>query len=156
MLRRILLVTAGATSLVLAGGPAKAVDMQPGLWELTTKVDRNGAVSTRPPRSRCITPEAANAARAKTDFDISAGAKARLSARFGQDACKLIDTKNSQVLTTWRLQCTGSPRVEQEGTARFDNPRHYVLVIRTSMTVLNKTLTSVLTTEGQHKGECPR
>lgn len=130
--------------------------MQPGLWELTTKVDRDGAVSTRSPRFRCVSAEAANAARTKTDFDLSGGTRAMLSARFGSDACKLIDARNTRDMMTWRLRCTGSPRAEQEGTARFDNPRHYTLIVRTSMTAADKTVTSVATTEGRHKGECPR
>ena len=147
----------GATLVVQILAPAAAVELQPGLWELTTKVDRNGAVSMRPPRSKCITAEKANAARTKTDLDIIAGVKAKLSAPSGRDACKLVDAKNSPDLMTWRLQCTaGSSSAEQEITARFDSPRHYVVVIRSSITFLNKTLTSVSTTEGQHKGECRR
>jgi hypothetical protein len=104
----------------------------------------------------CITAEAANAARTKTDFDISAGAKARLSTRFGQDACKLTDAKNSRDGFTWRMQCAGSRRAEQEGIARFDNPQHYVLVIKTSLIGPTKTGTSILTAEGRRKGECQR
>lgn len=156
MRRGFLLIATSALIAALSVVPAAAVEMQPGLWELTTKVDRDGAVSTRSPRSRCVTAEAANAARNKTDFDISAGAKAMLSARFGQDACKLIDAKNSRDLVTWRLQCTGNPSAEQEGTARFDNLRHYTLTIRTSVTARDKTVISVVTAEGKHKGECPR
>jgi len=154
---RALRGTACALAVVmLFAASAEAIELQPGLWELTSKIDRNGTVSTRSPHSRCITAEAAKAARTKTDFDISAGNKVRLSGRFGQDACKIVDRKNSRALMSWRLQCTGSPRVEQEGTARFDSPRHYVLVIRTSITAQDKTFTSVLTTEAQYKGECQR
>jgi hypothetical protein len=129
--------------------------MQPGLWELTTGVNRNGALSSRPSRSKCVTTEAVNSMRAGTDFGMGADAQARLSAQFGRDACKIVETRNGQNLMSWRLQCTGKPGAEQEGVARFDNPGHYVLVVRTSMTIMNKTLTSVMTTEGQHKGQCP-
>ena len=153
LLRRAACVLAALTYFAAS---AEAVDLQPGLWELTSKVERNGAGSTRQPRSRCITSKAADAARAKSNFDMSAIAKARLSARFGKDACKLVEAKNSQHLVTWRLRCAGSPGAEQEGTARFDDPRHFVVVIRTSITTRDKTYTSVVTTEGQYKGECPR
>lgn len=156
VVRTALLVAASMLIEALPVLPAAAIEMQPGLWELTSKVDRNGAASTRPPRSLCVTAETANAARARTDFDLSGGAKAGLNARFGRDACKLVEAKNSQDLMSWRLQCTSSPSAEQEGTARFDNPRHYLLVIRTSITASNKTVTSVTTTEGRHIGECPR
>lgn len=155
-MQRLLLVCAGAASLALMPLPAAAVDMQPGLWELTSKVDRDGVPESRPTRSQCITAEIANAARDRTDFGLGGGATARLNARFGKDACKLVETKNSPELMSWRLRCTGSPRAEQEGTARFDNPRHYLLVITTRLTAANKTVSSVTTTEGRHIGECPR
>lgn len=151
-----LLIATSTLIAALSALPAAAVEMQSGLWELTTKVDRDGALSTRSPRYRCVTAQAADAARARTDFDITSGAKAALSARFGRDACKLIDAKNGRDLMTWRLQCTGRPSAQQEGTARFDNPRHYTLIIRTSITTADKTVTSVVTAEGRHKGECPR
>lgn len=155
MCRTLLVATGTALIAVSFGLPAAAVEMQPGRWELTTKVERDGAVSTRRPRSRCISRQAANAARDRTDLEIAAIVTSRPSAPLDKDACKVTDVKNSQDLMTWRLQCTGSPSVEQQVTTRFENPRHYVLVIRTSMTVLNKTSTSVLTTEGRHTGECP-
>lgn len=136
--------------------PAVAVEMQPGLWEQTTKVERDGAVSTRSPRRKCVTAESASIARSKADFGFSAKAHALLRSRFGRDACKLIDAKNSQYLISWRLRCTGNPSAEQEGTVRFDRPRHYKLTIRTSMTSAGKTVTSVLTAEGRYVGECSR
>jgi hypothetical protein len=136
--------------------PAAAVEMQPGLWELTAKIDRDGAVSTHSPRSRCVSAESARAARTRTTFDLGGGAKAMLGARFGEGACRLTDTRNTRNLVSWRLQCTGSPRVEQDGAARFDNPRHYRLMIRTRMTAGDKTVTSIVTAEGQQKGECPQ
>jgi hypothetical protein len=154
--RGFVLVATGTLIKALCIWPATSAEMQPGLWELTSKVYRDGTVLARSPRFRCITAEIASAARANTDFDLSAGAKAMLSARFGQDACKLTDAKNSENLITWRLRCTGNRSTEQEGTVRFDNPRHYTLTVRTSMTAGDKTVASVLTAEGQHKGECPR
>ena len=156
MRRGVWLVAASAVITALSVFPTTAVEMQPGLWELTARIDRDGTVSTHSPRSRCVRAEAANRARAGTGFDLGAEAKAMLNARFGQDACKLIDAKNSRNLMTWRLQCKGNGRAEQEGSARFTNPRHYSLIIRTRLTAGDKTVTSVVTAEGQHKGECPR
>ena len=40
---------ASAAAFVLCLSPANAVEIQPGLWELTTKVERNGVVSKRRP-----------------------------------------------------------------------------------------------------------
>lgn len=156
MRKRLLLVATSTLINISFVLSAAAVEMQPGLWELTTRVEQDGAASTRPTRSRCVTAEAADAARTKTDFDIAARSKKLLNSRFGQDACKLTDEKNSQDLISWRLRCTGVRSAEQEGVARFDSPRHYTLTIRTTMTSADKTVTSVVTVEGRHRGECPR
>lgn len=156
MRKHLLLVATSTLIETLFVLSAAAVEMRPGLWELTTQVEQNGAGSTRPQRSRCVTAEAAEAARTKSDFDISAHAKKSLNSRFGRDACKLTDEKNSRDLISWRLQCTGKSSAEQEGVARFDSPEHYTLAIRTSMTSAGKTVTSVVKVEGRHRGECPK
>ena len=148
---------AALCGVAILSAPSFAVEMQPGLWELTTKIERAGSVVKRPVRMRCETAEAANAASTQTDLDISRMVKEKLSGASGQDLCKLTDAKNSREMAAWRLQCAGKPDLEQVVTIRFDNPGHYVLVITTSVTALNRTFTtSVLTTEGRHKGECRR
>jgi hypothetical protein len=130
--------------------------MQPGLWELTTKVERDGVAATRPLRARCVTTNSAKAARSATARDIDTGFKSMLGASPAQEACKLTDVRNDKDLITWRLQCAGGTNAQREYTARFDNPRHYVETTKTSVTVNNKTFTAVETTEGRYKGECPR
>ena len=151
-----MLIAASALIHAMPASPAAAVEMQPGLWELTTKVDRAGIGVTRPQRARCVTAENANAARTATGLDIGTGFRTTLGPSVGQENCKLIDAKNGTDLMTWRLQCTGSTSAQREFTARFDSPRHYVTVTRTSVTVGNRTVTIISTTEGQYKGECPR
>lgn len=132
---------------------AAAVEMEPGLWQLTTRIDRDGVGATRPRYGRCVTAEQARAARTASALDIDTGFKA---AAAGQESCKLLDAKNGKDLMTWRLLCTGGTSAQREFTARFDNPRHYVAVTRTSVTTGGRTVTIVTTTEAQHKGECPR
>lgn len=156
MRRGLLLVAFGTLVEAWCALPAASVELQPGLWELTGTIDRDGTVSARSPRLRCVTPEAAGAARAGAGFDLGAGARAALGARFGRDACRLTEAVRGETLVTWRLQCGGDPGAEQVGTVRFDGPRHYTLTIRTSLTAGARTVTSVLTAEGRHKGECPR
>jgi hypothetical protein len=151
-----MLVAASALINATPTSSAAAVEMQPGLWELTTKVDRDGVGATRPLRARCVTAENANAARTATALDIGTGFRTTLGPSVGKENCKLIDAKNGTDLMTWRLQCTGSTSAQREFTARFDSPRHYVMVTKTSVTVGNKTVTVISTTEGQYKGECPR
>ena len=71
-------------------------------------------------------------------------------------ACKITDAENSKTLTTWKMLCSGKRSAEQEVTARFDDPQHYVMVINSRATTSKQFRTSVLTVEGQRKGECPR
>lgn len=135
---------------------AAAVEMEPGLWQLTTRIDRDGVGATRPRYGRCVTAEQARAARTASALDFDTGFKTALGTSAGQESCKLLDAKNGKDLMTWRLLCTGGTGAQREFTARFDNPRHYVTVTRTSVTTGGRTVTIVTTTDAQHKGECPR
>jgi hypothetical protein len=156
MCRGFLLTATSALIEALCILPATAVEMQPGFWELTSRINRDGVGSTRPVRVRCVTAERANATRSMTDLDVNSGLSATLGASSGRDACKLTEAKSGKDVLTWRLQCTGSPSLTKEFSARVDSPRHYVAVTKTSITLGNKTLTVVSTTEGHYKGECPR
>jgi hypothetical protein len=153
---RFLPLIAAVATFALCATNVHAVEMQPGLWELTTKVYRKYAVSIVRSRPSCITAESTKAARAMGDVDMISVVKGRLKPFFGQDACKITDTINGPQTATWHLKCAGSRSVEQVVIVQFDNPRHYQLVIKTSTVAQDKTRTSLLRMEGQHKGECPR
>ncbi|MBA7467044.1 hypothetical protein ES707_02239 [subsurface metagenome] len=156
MHKGFMLVVASILFDVIPVPHAAAVELEPGLWQLTTRIDRDGVGSTRPQYGRCVTTEQARAASTASALDINTGFKAALGSSPSQESCRLLDAKNGKDLMTWRLQCTGSISAEREFTARFDNPRHYVTVTRTSITTGSKTVTVVTTTEARHKGECPR
>jgi hypothetical protein len=136
--------------------PAGAVDLAPGFWELTTKFESEGDVSERPSRSRCISATAAAAARTVESFALSAGAVAKLEAKFGKDACKLIETRNSTDSFSWWLGCAGNPGADQTGIASFDGPKHFTIEIRTVLRADGHSRSSVVTLEGRHMGECPK
>lgn len=157
MRRGVLLAAVAAASVPVAiPGRAASVELRPGLWELTGTIDRDGDVSVRKPRFRCVSPEMARAAAADAELDLGAAARAILQDRFGRDACRLVRETNSDRALAWRLRCTGTPSAEQEGTVRFESPRRYTVTIRTRMTAADRTVASTVTTEGRHRGECPR
>jgi len=151
-----MLILASILIDVLPVSHAAAVEMEPGLWQLTTRIERDGVGTTRPRSGRCVTADQARAARTASALDIGTGFKTALGSSPSQESCKLSDAKNDKNLMTWRLLCTGGTSAEREFTARFDNPRHYVTVTTTRVTTGSKTVTIVTTTEAQHKGECPR
>ena len=49
----------GTFALILAGVPTHAVELQPGLWEILSRSQRDRVVTSSPTRTKCITPEQA-------------------------------------------------------------------------------------------------
>lgn len=148
MVRGLLLISAGATSLILAALPAKAVDLQPGLWEVTGKEERDGVITQRPRRTHCITPGQAKEASSRTSVELSVSR--------GGESCKTVDSQKTDTGMTWRMRCVGPIAAEQTGSFVFDSPQHYTVVLKTTATAARRTLTTTLTTEGRRIGECPQ
>ncbi len=148
MLPRLLLICAGATSLGLTAVPAKAVELQPGLWEISTKQERDGAVTQRPTRNKCITSE-----QAKT---ISSRAFLAGEFRLRGRTCKIIDQHQTDKEITWRMECPGLFPAEQAGRHVVDSPQHYTSELKSSVKLPGKTMSSTLTVEGRRIGECPQ
>jgi len=146
MLSRLLLICAGATSLGLTAVPAKAVELQPGLWEMTSKTERAGVVKARPTKTRCITPEQVKAFVDRAPYQ-----------KTGTDqSCKSADLKQAGDKMSWRIQCTGKLPMETNASYTFDNPQHDTALFRTTVTIMGKTASSTLTVEGRRIGECPK
>jgi hypothetical protein len=146
--RRLLLVALGAAAMAAA---AQAVDLQAGLWEVSTTSARNGVSTPRPARTLCMTPEKAKAITAQI-------AKALPTDTFSSrnTTCKIVDLRETEKEVTWRTQCTGQFPAEQTGRYVVDNPQHYTNTVRSSVKGVKKTLSSTLTTEGRRVGECPK
>ncbi len=140
----------------IAATPAVAVELKPGLWELTGTVERDGRTAPRPAQSRCITARAAQASRADSLFIEDLGALRQLKARLGEDACKLMDSRNDRTLLNWRVICKGTIMVEQVGNIRAEDPERFEMNVTTRITNGEKWLTSLVTAEGRYKGECPQ
>lgn len=148
MVSRSLLVTAATAFLVMAAVPAVAVEMQPGLWEVSSKSERDGVVTTRPTKTQCITPEKAKEASGRTSIEFSISR--------GSETCKIVDSQKTDKGMNWRMQCAGPIPAEQTGSSLFDSPQHYTTITKTTATAARKTLTSTMTVEGRRIGECPK
>ena len=144
-----------AVAAVLAT-PAAAVDLKPGLWELTGAVERDGRSMPRPSQSRCISAKAAQASRIDSAFIEDLGALRQLRARLGKDACKIVESQNAPALLTWRVVCKGAIIIEQLGSVRAADPKRFDMDVTTRITNGEKWVTSRVTAEGRYKGECPQ
>jgi len=158
LLRHMARLGRGFIILTALGGftasSAHAVEMQAGLWELKTTVERQGVPLTRPLRLICISPEAAKAARDTTSRDISAIITSRPGAPADKSTCTTTDVTNTKDSMAWRVLCASNPGIAHKVETRFDSPRLYRMVLRTKVTLPNETRTSVTTIDGRYKGEC--
>ena len=148
-MRRVGVLVGGAAllALILPTAPAYAVnEPQPGLWQTTSKTERDGVTKPGETKSHCITPQEAR------DFANTSPRNVK-----GKDEdCKSTDLKKTANGMTWRMQCTGAVPVESTGSYTFENSQRYIAVFKTSAKFARKIITSTLTVEAQRIGECPR
>ena len=147
------LVLAAANFVAL---PASALDVKPGLWDVTGTVERDGRTASRPAQSRCISAREVQGARGDGAFIAELGGLSALKARLGEDACTLAEAQNSPRLLNWRLVCKGKVIVQQVGAVRSENSEQFELDVTTRITNGERWLTSRVTAEGRYMGECPR
>lgn len=147
------IVLAAALCLAVPGG---AVDLKPGLWEITGSVERDGRVWQRPAQSRCISVRAAEASREDIGFIMDLAGFARLKARLGAEACKIVESGNKPARLDWRFICKCDAIIEQKGILRADDPARFAMEVTTRMTTGDKWLSSTMRTEGRYMGECSK
>lgn len=164
--------TAGRDSMMSRGGaywssaflaaaalmatPAAAIEVKPGLWELTGTSVRDGRAVARPSQTRCISERAARASQNNTGFIDDLGAMQALKKRLGDDACRIAESHNDARQMSWRYLCKGSTMVEQLGSIRLDGPDRLDMEVTTRMTTGDKWISSTVTMQGRFLGECPR
>jgi hypothetical protein len=127
---------------------ARAIDLQAGLWEISTKHERDGVTIPAPMRTKCIAPEQAKI--------ISE--RAFPPAEFNRQGrtCKVSDLHKTDKEMTWRIECSGLFPAEQTGRYVVDSPQHYMSELKSSVKLPTKTLSSTVTNEGRRIGECPK
>lgn len=143
-----------AAAIMIA--PAAAIEVKPGLWELTGTAVRDGRAVERPSQTRCISERKARASRSSTSFIEDLGAMRSLKKRLGENACRIVEAHNGATQMTWRYLCKGSTMVEQLGSIALDGPDRLDMEVTTRMTNGDKWITSTVKMQGRHLGECPR
>jgi hypothetical protein len=141
---------------VIMIAPAAAIDVKPGLWELTGTTVRDGRAVERPSQTRCISERKARASRNDSSFIQDLGALQSLRKRLGEDACRIVEAHNGATQLTWRYLCKGIAMVEQLGSIALDGPDHLEMEVTTRMTNGDKWISSTVKVQGRHLGECPR
>lgn len=145
---RFLRVGATTTAIVaMAGLSAAAVDLQPGLWEISSRSERAGVVTQRPIRTKCITPVQAQTLSRRT---FLAG-----EFRLRGQTCKIVDLHQTDQDMTWRMECPGLFPMVQAGRYVVDSPQHYASELKSSVMLPGKTMSATLSVEGRRIGECP-
>lgn len=94
---------------------AAASSIEPGLWQITTRLENGGVTS--PPRlsSKCLTADEVS------DLPTTFSPIAQTI----NSECAPIERKFDGEKLTWRLVCKGQLDMELEGAFDFDSPHHY-------------------------------
>jgi hypothetical protein len=130
---------------------AYAVELQPGLYEIATKSERDGVVTQRQ-STKCITPDQARDIIEHISGQVvSSGEQSVRTA-----ACKIVDISKGESKLTWRRECSGTLSATQTGRYVIDGPQRFTSEMTSSVTIVGVTVRSVLTTEGRWAGECPK
>jgi hypothetical protein len=97
----VALLSAGICTTAAAGG----INMQPGLWEITTEVDMPGMPMKMPPQTirHCYTEQEL----AEAQNTVPQG---------GNSDCKVTDYKLKGNTATWTIECTGQQAMRGTGT----------------------------------------
>ena len=148
---RLLPIVGGTILLVAAGSPARALDPQPGQWEISTKRESGGTVTQRPPRTMCMTAEKAKQVTTEISRIFPTGEFSNRGT-----TCKVVELKKTDKEVTWRAECTGLFPAEQTGRYVIDNPQRFESTVHSSVKAGQTTLASTLTTEGRRTGECQK
>ncbi len=131
---------------VLLPAPVSAAEtLQAGLWQLTSKRERDGVTTERPPVTRCITPEQAKDMPRQSPPDMAKNPN-----------CSTSDFKHSGNTVSWHMQCTGTPAVDTGVEYTVADPQHYAATFKTTVTLGKSTTSSVLHVQGTRTGECPK
>ena len=145
---RVLFITASAMVAVMAPSVSvEAIQLQPGLWEVSRKIVRDGVVTQRPTRTKCVTPENAKL------YSQQAFPTSEFSAR-GR-TCKIINPKSTDKEVRGEWNARGVP-LGAGCPLRHRRRRALASELRSSVKLPKKTLSSISTTEGRRIGECPK
>jgi hypothetical protein len=137
--------SAVATALLACVLPAAAVELQPGLWEISSKTERNGAAGAAQSMSSCLTSD-----QSKRLSEMSPRPQAL------RQGCETVDAQKTQDGFSVHVRCQAGVSVDSTTTYVLDSPSHFKGVMTSTVSTRKKTDTTALTVEGRLIGECPK
>jgi hypothetical protein len=135
-------ITVSQTECYAANAP------QPGLWEVTSKKERAGAITEEPNRTQCISAEQSREFGSRSSITASGSRKGL--------TCSISDWQKFPDGMSWRLRCIGAISAEQEGRYVFTTPRHYTAEFISTVTIPGRRMSSKVMIEATWIGECPK
>ena len=110
----LVIASALSDSAVLADG------IEPGLWQVISRIQTGGVIGPPHESSKCLTPQ---------DVGDLATTFSPVS-RTINSTCAPIERSLSGSHLTWRLTCRGQLDMELTGEFNFDGPRHYTATVQ--------------------------
>jgi hypothetical protein len=134
-----------ATVLLAHVLPVAAAELQPGLWEISSKTERNGIAAAEQSKTSCLGPE-----QSKKLAEMSPRPE-RLN-----EGCETVDAQKTRDGFSIQMRCAGIASVDSTTLYVFENPRHFTGTMKSTVTIGQRVVTNTLTVEGRLIGECPR
>jgi hypothetical protein len=133
------------TALIASAKLAQAADEpRPGLWKVTTRVSREGAISAPSSQTNCVTAD-----------QMKDPSKSLIPPDTAEEKCIRTQYQWTGTVLNWRMQCSGKIAMSGGGDIAFDTPEHYRGKITTTGSVNGHDFTSAIMLEGERVGECP-
>ena len=132
------------TVLFVAAAPARAAELEPGLWKVVTRVEMNGMQAPAEAKTRCLKPDDAR------DLDRTFAPEYRVQG----STCEQMKVEWAGQKLSWRVHCTGPLSMDVAGTYDFDTPRHYTGVVTMQGSMAGREMRTRTALEAERIGEC--
>jgi hypothetical protein len=132
--------------LAVLTSTAQALELQPGLWEVTRKVEGEGRAPTASTLRKCVTPATAKM------YSEQAFPKIGTTLRGRNCTVKVLAATDRE--SSWTMQCSSTFPLEQSVRFGTDGKDRYWSEARSSVKMPDKTLVVTSTVEARRLGEC--
>jgi Protein of unknown function (DUF3617) len=144
LFRRVAPALAIAAILAISARADAAAGPRPGLWKVTTRLDRDGSVSPPNTQTNCVTAD-----------QIKDPSKSLMPPDSPEEKCTRTSYSWTGTRLIWRLQCSGKMPISGSGDINFDSPEHYRGKITSSGSLNGRPFVSTIMLEGTRVGQCP-
>jgi hypothetical protein len=140
-----LFICASIAAVLATVLPARALDIEPGLWQDTVTGEVNGKAVPRKVATNCVTPAEAKAIvkRAQAALEKSAKGEAQ--------KCSKLDIRQNGNVVTFEMKCGDAKLGSIDATTviTIESPRHTVNVAKSTIEFLGQKMVSTITTDSK-------